>query len=189
MEKLTPERRQWIADHVLPWEPYIRRWLRRYARISPEEVDDLIQEAYSRLCGVDFSRITGARHFFQRIVRNRFLDARRRARVVEIECMGELGALPIEEPHGTERVVSARQEYERLLVVLQTLSPQQRAVFEFRVFQGLSVEAIGRHMGIGEKTVQTHWQRARVRVLRAIYGEEDAIYRSSERDAGEQARR
>ncbi len=188
MERLTPARRQWIADHVLPWEPYVRNWLRRYARIPPHEVDDYIQEAYSQLCDVDFSRVLGARPFFLRIVRNQWLDGRRRASVVQIESVGELGDLPIEDPIGPERVVSARQEYQRLLESLRDLSPQQRAVFELRVFQGLSVEEVARHMRIGAKTVQTHWQRARARVLRATYGGQ-AANPASERDDGEQARK
>lgn len=189
MEKLTPERRQWIADHVLPWEPHVRNWLRRYARISSDELDDFIQEAYSRLCGVDFSRITCARQFFQSIVRNEFLDARRRARVVQIDCTAELHTLPIEEPFGPERVVSARQEYERLLEAAKELSPQQRAVFEFRLVKGLSLEEIAKCMGIGKKTVETHLQRAQAQVLREMYGKENATSAARKRDDGEQARK
>jgi RNA polymerase sigma-70 factor (ECF subfamily) len=180
MEKLTPERRQWIADHVLPWEPQVRNWLRRYTRISPDEIDDFIQEAYSRLCSVDFRRITDARRFFQRIVRNRVIDERRRARIVEIECLEEIASLPIEEPLGLERVVSARQDYERVLKIIKHLSLQQRAVFELREFQDLSVKEIARYMGIDKKTVRTHLQRAHAHVLRAMYGAEvNTTYRAS----------
>jgi RNA polymerase sigma-70 factor (ECF subfamily) len=189
MEKLTPERRQWIADHVLPWEPFIRKWLRRYARISSDEVDDVIQEAYARLCGVDFSRIAGGRQFFMSIVRNKFLDFRRHARVVQIESIGEFGTFPTEEALGPERVTSARQEYERLLEAVKQLPPQQRAVFELRKFQDLSVEEIVRHMGIGKKTVQTHLTRAQAQVLKFMYGGENATCRASERDDGEHASR
>jgi hypothetical protein len=56
MEGLTQHQCQWIADHALPWEPYIRHGLRCHTRISLDEVDDFIQETYSRLCGVDVSQ-------------------------------------------------------------------------------------------------------------------------------------
>lgn len=189
MEKLTPERRQWIADQVLPWEPSIRNWLRRYARISPTDLDDVIQEAYAQLCDEDFASIQVARQFFQRIVRNRFLDYRRRLRVTPIDHVGELQALPIEEAIGPERVVSARQEYERLLEVLNTLPPQQRTAFQFRKFKDMSVAEISRRMGVGKKTVQTHLQRAKAQILTAMYGADAAVHRGGQNDDDEQARR
>jgi RNA polymerase sigma-70 factor (ECF subfamily) len=181
MEKLTPEQRQWISDQVLPWEPSIRNWLRWRARVSAEELDDLIQEGYSRLCDVaDVSRIAGPRQYFRRILWNQFVDNRRRARVVPIESKEELGALPIEEPLGPERRVGARQEYELLLQAVKALSPQQRAVFEFKNFQDLSVDEISRRMRIGKKTVHTYLQRARAQIVRSMYGNENTTYRAGE---------
>jgi len=50
MEESTSLRHQWIADHILPWEGEVRRWLSRYTRtLLAQDVDDLIQEAYARL--------------------------------------------------------------------------------------------------------------------------------------------
>jgi DNA-directed RNA polymerase specialized sigma24 family protein len=50
MEDLTRLRHQWIADHILPWEAEVRRWLGRYTRtLRADDIDDLIQEAYARL--------------------------------------------------------------------------------------------------------------------------------------------
>ena len=62
MEDLNAQRCQWIADHILPWEAEVRRWLRRYTRtLFADDIDDLIQEAYARLWGTDLSRIRNGR--------------------------------------------------------------------------------------------------------------------------------
>ena len=46
MEDLTRLRHQWIADHILPWEAEVRRWLGRYTRtLRAYDIDDLIQKS------------------------------------------------------------------------------------------------------------------------------------------------
>ena len=41
MEDLTPLRHQWIADHILPWEAEVRRWLGRYTHtLRADDIDD-----------------------------------------------------------------------------------------------------------------------------------------------------
>jgi hypothetical protein len=41
-----------IAEHVMPHEGDVRAWFAR-ARVSPEDIDDLIQEAYCKLTALD----------------------------------------------------------------------------------------------------------------------------------------
>jgi RNA polymerase sigma factor (sigma-70 family) len=184
MEDLTRLRHQWIADHILPWEAEVRRWLGRYTRtLRAEDIDDLIQEAYARLWSADFTQIRDGRTFLYSVVRNILQDQLRRARVVQIECVAEIDALDIDEAPGPERWVSAHQQYEQLLRVLETLTPQRLAVYQLRKFEGLSLREIALRLGIAEKTVENLLGLAQAQVMKALFAQGIAPLRqTSERD-------
>ena len=51
-------RHQWVATHILPHEGGVRSWLRhRFQRLTPSDVDDLMQDAYLHLCDDEVARI------------------------------------------------------------------------------------------------------------------------------------
>lgn len=172
MEDLNDLRHQWIADHILPWEAEVRRWLRRYTRtLFAEDIDDLIQEAYARLWSADFTHIRNGRSFLYTVVRNALQDQRRRACVVQIECVAEMDALDVDETPGPERWVSARQQYELLLRVLEQLAPQRRRVYQLRKFEELSQREIAQRLGVTEKTVENLLRLAHAQVMKALFAE------------------
>jgi|SRR5579872_2765124 len=172
MEDLNDLRHQWIADHILPWEAEVRRWLRRYTRtLFAEDIDDLIQEAYARLWSADFTHIRNGRSFLYTVVRNALRDQRRRACVVQIECVAEMDALDVDETPGPERWVSARQQYELLLRVLEQLAPQRRRVYQLRKFEELSQREIAQRLGVTEKTVENLLRLAHAQVMKALFAE------------------
>jgi RNA polymerase sigma factor (sigma-70 family) len=184
MEDPTRLRHQWIADHILPWEAEVRRWLGRYTRtLRADDIDDLIQEAYARLWSADFTRIRDGRTFLYSVVRNVLQDQLRRARVVQIECVAEIDALDIDEAPGPERLVSAHQQYEQLLRVLKKLTPQRLAVYQLRKFEGLSLREIALRLGIAEKTVENLLGLAQAQVMKALFAQGVApLHQTSERD-------
>jgi len=170
MEESTRLRHRWIADHILPWEFEVRRWLSRYIRsLSAHDIDDLIQEAYARLWSSDFSRVRDPRKFLYSVVHNVLHDQLRRARVVRIESVAEAGALEIDQAPGPERWVSARQQYEHVLCILKKLTPQRRIVYQLRKFEGLSLREIAQRLGIAEKTVENHLRLAQGQVIKALF--------------------
>jgi RNA polymerase sigma-70 factor (ECF subfamily) len=175
MEDPTGLRHQWIADHILPWEAEVRRWLGRYSRtLFADDIDDLIQEAYARLWSTDFTRVRDGRTFLYSVVRNALQDQLRRARVVQIESVAEMDTLDVDETPGPERWVTARQQYELLVRVLEKLTPQRRAVYQLRKFEGLSLREIALKLGITEKTVENLLGLAQGQVMKALFAEGDA---------------
>jgi RNA polymerase sigma factor (sigma-70 family) len=184
MEDLTRLRQQWIADHILQWEAEVRRWLGRYTRtLRADDIDDLIQEAYARLWSADFTRIRDGRTFLYSVVRNVLQDQLRRARVVQFESVAEIDALDVDEAPGPERWVSAHQQYELLLRVLEKLTPQRRAVYQLRKFEGLSLREIALRLGIAEKTVENLLGLAQAQVMKALFAQGIVPLRQmSERD-------
>jgi RNA polymerase sigma-70 factor (ECF subfamily) len=172
MEDLTGLRHQWIADHILPWEAEVRRWLRRHTRtLFADDIDDLIQEAYAKLWSTDFTRIRDGRSFLYSVVRNTLQDQRRRACIVQIECVAEMDALDVDETPGPERWVSARQQYELLVQVLETLTPQRRKVYQLRKFEGLSLREIALKLGVAEKTAENLLRLAHGQVVKALFAQ------------------
>jgi RNA polymerase sigma factor (sigma-70 family) len=183
MEDSTLLRHQWIADHVLPWEVEVRRWLSRYTRtLSAHDIDDLMQEAYARLWSSDFSRVRNARKFLYSVVHNVLHDQLRRARVVRIESVAEVGALEIDQAPGPERWVSAWQQYEHVLRILKVLTPQRRTVYQLRKFEGLSLREIAQKLGLAEKTVENHLRLAQGQVIKALFASADLADHTSETD-------
>jgi RNA polymerase sigma factor (sigma-70 family) len=183
MEDLTWRRHQWIADHILPWEAEVRRWLSRYTRtLYADDIDDLIQEAYAKLWSSDFSHVKDGRRFLYTVVRNTLHDQLRRARIVQIECVAEIDTLDFGEVPGPERLVSARQQFERLLEVLKTLTPQRRTVYQLRKFEDLPLREIAQRLGVTEKTVENLLRLAQAQVMQALFAEGEAADYMSEKN-------
>lgn len=165
-----PARLHWVASHILPHEPEVRGWLRRYVRtLGTHDIDDLVQEAYARLWSADFGHIVNGRSYLFAIIRNLLLEQARHARVVPMERLGEIDSLliPSEEP-GPDRRASARQELERLEGIVADLPERCRHAFALQKFHGLSQREIALEMNITEKTVEKHLAIALARVLEIL---------------------
>jgi RNA polymerase sigma-70 factor (ECF subfamily) len=163
-----------VATHILPHEAEVRAWLRRHVhRLSAADIDDLIQDAYARLCDVDVGRIANGRGYLFAVLRNLLIEQARRARIVPMERLGEIEALriPSDEP-GPDRRVTAQQELERLERIVASLPEQCRRAFQLQKFHSLSQREIAFEMNITEKTVEKHLATALVRVLDAMKEDE-----------------
>lgn len=148
-------RAAWVAAHVMPHEPNVRRWLVR-SRVAPAEIDDLVQHAYCRfaeLASVEAIADPGA-YFFE-VVRRSLLSSMRRARVVVMETVAEIDALNVyaEDP-SPERVVAARRELDEVMRLIDRLPERCRRVFEMRKIQGLSQREIAVRLGVTETVVE-----------------------------------
>jgi len=162
-------RHEWVATHILPHEGKVRSWLRRYIqRLTPSDVDDLMQDAYLHLCDVEFTRITNARAYLGAILRNLLAEQARRARIVPMERLGEIEALriPSEEP-GPDRRAGAQQELEQLQRIVARLPERCRCAFELRTFYNLSLREVADEMNVTVKAVQKHLAAALVRINEA----------------------
>lgn len=168
-------RSRWIASHILPCEGEIRRWLRqRVSTLPAEDMDDLLQEAYSRIWTSDPSRIANPRGYFYVVVRNLLLEQTRRARIVPMERLAEIETLRLanDEP-GPERSETARQELENLCRIVAQLPARCRRVFSLRSFEGFSRREIAQQLNISERTVEHHLAKALDRITEAIAEEAD----------------
>jgi RNA polymerase sigma-70 factor (TIGR02957 family) len=129
---------------------------------SLAEAEDVVQEAWLRWDRTDQGDIENARAFLVRITTRLAIDRLRRLKARRESYIGPW--LP--EPVLTERDVAEDIELAEsvslaLLVVLETLSPLERAVFVLREAFGYAYAEIGEIIGRNETTVRQLARRAR----------------------------
>lgn len=126
-----------------------------------EEAEDVVQEAYVRLLGLDRLDRSGtrARAYLYRVATNLAYDRFRQRRVrgvsVEIDAM----ELASDDPQ-PERVVAFEQQFAALGQVLAELEPRCRRVFLLRAAEHLRYEEIAEHLGVSKRTVEREMKQA-----------------------------
>jgi RNA polymerase sigma factor (sigma-70 family) len=159
---------EWVGRCVLPWEGYVRAWLWR-ASVKPNEIDDIVQEAYSRIASLSsFTHISNPRAYFLEVARNVLFEQLRRSRIIHIDTVAEMDALCItDERPDPERAVIAKDELARLKRLIDKLPERCRRMFVLRKIEGLSQKKIAERLGVSESTVETQVGRG----LKLILGE------------------
>lgn len=148
------EQARWFSEQVQPHEPALRAYLRsRFPTL--QNIDDLVQEAYLRLIHAqNRGSVQHPKAYLFTTARNAALDLFRRDRVISIEGIAEIEALPVleEGPDGVEQACHA-QELEILSDAIRALPERCRQVFTMRKLQELSHREIAQALGISEHTV------------------------------------
>ena len=162
---------EWVGRCVLPWEGYVRAWLRR-GSIRGFEIDDIVQEAYSRIAGLeDFRHITNPKAYFLEVARNVLLEQLRRSQVIRIETISEIDLRISDNAPDQERVAIGRAEVARLRHLIDRLPERCREMFVLRKIEGLSQKQIAERLGVSENTVETQVGRG-LRLILAALSEE-----------------
>ena len=156
MTGVSDERAIWLGRHVLPHEPALRAWLRR-RNLGGLEIDDVVQETYTRLFQAEsVAHIHEARTYAFQVAGSVVIDHLRRMKVVPLASVPGLEYLEVgsEEP-SPERQVIDRDELTRLAGMIARLPGKVRDVFTLRRVYGLS-HARGQPPGLAESTVEKH---------------------------------
>ncbi|WP_168355998.1 RNA polymerase sigma factor [Sphingomonas gei] len=145
---------QWMATGILPHEPQVRLWLRRY-RISREDADEIVQDAYCAIARLDsFDHIDRPDAYFFAIVRNLMLRRIRRRRVVQIDMVAEIESYVDDDRPSPEREVAAKLDWARVLGLIADLPERCRQAVHLRKVEGWSQRRIAEHMNITEAAVE-----------------------------------
>lgn len=154
---------EWLGLHIMPHEPMLRLWLKT-RELQGLEVEDIVQEAYSRILSLpSFDHITSPRTYAFSVAASVLMDHARRSKIVSISAVADLEALgEISDEPSPERTVAARDELKRLARDLAALPPRVAEVFRLRRIVGLSQRETARHLGLAESTVEKHMARGAV---------------------------
>jgi RNA polymerase sigma-70 factor (ECF subfamily) len=172
MGLITTDRARWIAANILPHDALLRGWLHRLvpAGLDP---DDIAQEAYARLASLpSVAHVTQPKAYLFQVAKSLIWEHLRRSRVVDIVAMADFDHLPaLIEEMSPERIISGREELERVFCAVKALPAACRQVFELRKFEDLTQRAIAERLGISESSVEKHLSRALRLVVAALASE------------------
>lgn len=143
---------------------YLRTKLQRLLRSrgrSPDDTDDLIQEAFLRLqLYCKDKPVKQSEAFLVRTALNLSVDERRRARnQVAMHTPVELLPL-IDTGPPLDEILAAQQRLQRVKKAIDAMSPRLREVFILHRAEGYNYEQIGQQLGISKSTVEKHMAKA-----------------------------
>lgn len=158
----------WTAREIVPHEARVRRWLAR-SRLSPEDIDEVMQEAYCRIAMLpSVEHIDRPLSYIFAITRNLLLRRMKRQQVVVLEAFSEIENWYDEDAPTPEEQAASRMSYERVLGIIARLPERCRRVVELRKIEGWSQKEIAAHLGMTEKAVEKQvWNG--VRAIRAAF--------------------
>jgi RNA polymerase sigma factor (sigma-70 family) len=162
-------RKRWIEHEVVPWEQDVRRWLRCHDRgLSADEINDILQESWARICRIDCKTVRSAKSFLFAVVCNVHGDEIRRTGLVR-ESLAKLQGIESSEAPDLEQSIQASQLCEHLEKAINQLTPQQRAVFVARKIAGLSTRETAQRLGLAVRTVENHLRMALARLTKSLF--------------------
>lgn len=152
------------------WETY-RRYLFAIAyRMlgSASEAEDIVQDAYLRSSGSNIRHAESTKAYLATIVTRLCLDHLRSARVNRETYIGPWLPDPVPTDHLTARLVDSAERRDQLslafLLMLERLTPEERAVYVLREAFDYSHGEIADMLGKPVATIRQHAHRARERV-------------------------
>ncbi|MFK0124217.1 RNA polymerase sigma-70 factor [Streptomyces nigra] len=149
---------------------------------SAADAEDTVQDAWIKWSGADRSRVADPKAYLTRIVSNLALERLRSARHKRETYVGPWLPEPVlTTGDASEAVVDAESVSMAMLVVLETLSPLERAVFVLREVFDFSHAEIGEALERSESAVRQAAHRARehVRARRPRFAADRARQRAA----------
>jgi RNA polymerase sigma factor (sigma-70 family) len=150
------ETARWFAEHLQAHEAMLRAWLySRFPQIT--DIDDIIQESYSRVLAARAKReVRSPKAFFFATARNLAYDHFRRTSVTQLSnSLGEFDELSVlDETVNIPETVARNQEIELMTQAIQSLPDRCRQVLTLRHVYGLSHKEIAEQLGISIRTVE-----------------------------------
>ncbi|MFZ0609624.1 MAG: sigma-70 family RNA polymerase sigma factor, partial [Xanthobacteraceae bacterium] len=147
------QRAIWLGRYVLPHESALRGWLRRRAPVGLE-VDDIIQETYTRLVAAEsVDQIKDPRTYTFQTAKSVILSHIRRAKIVRITAIEHIDDVGVDWVAPEQTVVSC-DELARLAEAIAALPEPAGSVFRLRRVHNMSQKEVAAELGLSEGSVE-----------------------------------
>ncbi|MDF0546729.1 sigma-70 family RNA polymerase sigma factor [Sphingobium sp. H39-3-25] len=177
----------WFCREVLPLEPSLTRFIRRFSR-STEDAIDIRQDVYERaLIGASRALPLRAGPYLFTVARNVMINRARRAKVIRMELVTDIQDVAADADWLTPyRHAEARDELRRAQTGLDRLPPRCREVIRLRKVEGLTTQEVADRLRIGRDAVEQQTTLGMRALADFMLGGEGRIKRK-ERQAGHQS--
>jgi RNA polymerase sigma-70 factor (ECF subfamily) len=159
-----PDLGAWMASHGA-------RLHRYFARRAPRaEAEDLVQDVFLHVQAARLEKpIIEVERYLFTVAHNVLVSRARRLGARSVDAQTTLWEFS-EAAGGLspERIVCARQDYARILDVIDGLPPRTRMAFRLNRFEELSYGAIAARMGITKDSVKELLRRAHTHLEQAV---------------------
>jgi RNA polymerase sigma factor (sigma-70 family) len=158
------EGRNRLLNQILTHRTALQKHLRKFTA-GAEDVEDLVQEAYVRICALpDGQVVDSPRALLFRIARNLAVDRARQRWTRATDDVADFEPLNVssEEAEPDEQV-DARRRFESFCAAVDSLPPLCRRVFVLRKVYQLSHAEIAAVLGVSHSTIEKHVAKGLVR--------------------------
>ncbi|MGA7537600.1 MAG: sigma-70 family RNA polymerase sigma factor [Steroidobacteraceae bacterium] len=151
------ERRKRLLDQIFSHRAALQKYLRKFTA-GGEDIEDLIQEAYVRVCALPAGQqVHSPRALLFRIARNLAVDRARQRLTRATDDVADFEPLNVssEEAEPDEQVDLDRR-FESFCAAVDSLPPLCRRVFVLRKVYQLSHAEIAQVLGLSHSTIEKH---------------------------------
>jgi RNA polymerase sigma factor (sigma-70 family) len=161
---MADDRRKRLLDQVFGYRTALQKYLRKFTA-GAEDVEDLVQEAYVRVCALSPAQaVDSPRALLFRIARNLAVDRARQKVARATDDVADFEPLNVssEEAEPDEQV-DLRRRFESFCAAVDGLPPLCRRVFVLRKVYQLSHAEIAQALGLSHSTIEKHVAKGLVR--------------------------
>jgi len=161
---MADERRKRLLEQIFGQRAALHKYLRKFTS-GAEDVEDLVQEAYVRVCAMpDGQEVDSPRALLFRIARNLAVDRARQRITRATDDVADFEPLNVSstEAEPDERVDLSRR-FESFCAAVDSLPPLCRRVFVLRKVYQLSHDEIAQVLGLSRSTIEKHVAKGLVR--------------------------
>jgi len=161
---------RWFRNQVLPYEGSFLSLARKLTG-NLETARDLVQEAYAKVFADERWRmITHPRAYVTKVIKSLGLRDLQRSRIVPIQLLANLDRVArVDGEISAFDIVSAQEQLQRIMDVIDHLSPQCRKVMIMRKLQNIPTKDIARKLGLSLSTVENHIARGLVLLAKEFH--------------------
>jgi RNA polymerase sigma factor (sigma-70 family) len=158
------ERRKRLLSQVFSYRAALQKYLRKFTA-GAEDVEDLVQEAYVRVCAMpDGQVVNSPRALLFRIARNLAVDRARQRLTHATDDVADFEPLNVSsEEAEPDQQVDLRRRFESFCAAVDSLPPLCRRVFVLRKVYQLSHAEIAEVLGLSHSTIEKHVAKGLVR--------------------------
>lgn len=154
---MADERRKRLLDQIFSHRVALQKYLRNFTA-GAEDVEDLVQEAYVRVCALpDGQVVDSPRALLFRIARNLAVDRARQKFSHATDDVADFEPLNVSSTEAEpDEQVDLSRRFESFCAAVDSLPPLCRRVFVLRKVYQLSHAEIAQVLGLSHSTIEKH---------------------------------